>query len=170
MEQISANAEPLTWKVHPFKDRPLAGVMALALVTGFAWMTTVWMESLFWGVIAVVLLLVPSRSFFLPNEYRVDDQGVSALQGMGKKFLPWNRIRRFQHHKHYGLISSRSQPGILDNLRGIPLLFSQPEQQITVIRQRLRNFREERLAISSASDADSAPVSSQREEQTCGNG
>ena len=131
--------DPLVWRVHPARERPVAFCAALVVVGAFAWLSAELMEAWGWAVLGVAVPLAMLQRFFFPSHYRVDESGVEARHALSIIQLPWTQVRRFVHDSSGGYVSSRSRPSALDSLRGIHLLFAgNADQAAARIRQEMQ--------------------------------
>jgi hypothetical protein len=119
----SAN-EILTWKVHPANERRGAALVAVLVIFALAYLTYALMNSLWWGVFAVVVLGGGLNRFFLPSRFTIDADGVTAHYPWKRLRYRWSEIRRFLHDSQSGYISRRRRPSFLDHYSGIHLLFA----------------------------------------------
>ena len=114
----------IVWRSHPARERPGAAA-AVCLVTGaLAGLAAELMGHIGWGAFAALVMAVALHRFFLPTEYRIDEDGVGARSLLSRCRLRWEEIRRFAHDERGGLISPRARPTLLPGARDIPLQFS----------------------------------------------
>lgn len=133
------NDDVLFWRVHPARERMLAAAFALAVVLAMAALTAAIMQSLGWGLLAVAVQIVALRRFFLPSEFQIDAEGVSASGVWSRQQYRWDEIRRFLCDGRGGFLSTRSNGSSLDLFRGMHLIFgNNREAVICRIQSRLR--------------------------------
>jgi hypothetical protein len=125
MEETSTSiAEvPISWRVHPARQRIGAAFVASAAILGLALLAALLMQSGWWGVFAAFVLFAALNRFFLPSEFSIDDEGVAARCGWSRRKCRWPDIRRFLHDARGGYISTRSRASALDSFSGIHLIF-----------------------------------------------
>jgi len=89
----SADEPRLSWRVHPAAERPGLTAIVVLLLFGVSALAALWMHGVYWGVFALLVLLLSLESYFLPTRYRLDGRGV----GVGKVFSqverPWSAFR-----------------------------------------------------------------------------
>ena len=125
-----SSSETLTWRVHPARERPLAAGFAVAVIAALAWLAADLMQHPAWAAFAALVLVIALHRFFFPSEYRLDPEGVTLRQPWRTLHYPWAQIRRFEHGRRGGFLSSRSCVSVLDLFRGIPLLFDERRELI----------------------------------------
>ena len=130
--------DTLTWRVHPARERPLAACAAIGVIAAMGWLAADLMQHAGWGFFAAIVLLVALQRFFLPSEYRVDAEGITARLPWRTQRCRWVAVRRFEHGERGGFLSSRARASALDAFRGMPLLFDRhPEEVVACIRRHL---------------------------------
>ena len=127
---MDPSSDILTWRVHPALERPLAAGFAVAVIAAIAWLAADLMQHPGWAAFAALVLLAALHRFFLPSEYRLDDEGVTLRQPWRTQHYRWSQIRRFEHGCRGGFLSSRACGSVLDLFRGIPLLFDDRRELI----------------------------------------
>ena len=94
-------AEFTDWPLRD--DRPLAWfvvALVIALPVLVYTSTGVW----YWGLLALVCLVVPLRRYFLPTGYRWDARGVSVRSWWKNRLIPWHAVRSM-HVRGRGLVA-----------------------------------------------------------------
>ena len=129
----------LSWRVHPASERTGAALLALAAVAALSWLAALTMQSVWWGLLAAVMLLVPLTSFFLPSQYRLDEHGIAVNRcGMVRR-IRWKDVRRLLFDSRGAFLSKRSRATALDPYEGMHVLFSgNREQVVACIRDYVR--------------------------------
>ena len=96
------------------------------------------MEHPAWGVFAVMVLLVGCNRFFFPTRYEITVEGITARFPLRTIAYQWTDLRRFVFDDTGGFLSPRVRRSLLDEYRGISLLFPEDaEEVIQEIRNRL---------------------------------
>lgn len=116
------SAEPWTWRAHPARSRPLAALHGALAIGGIAVLCAT-LGGVFWGGLAVVLLVVSLRRFYFPSRFTIDRQGITASDLLGTRRLAWSEVRRFCQDRHGAYLSTRSCPSRWDAYRGVHVLF-----------------------------------------------
>ncbi len=137
--RMDTAADVLHWRVHPARERILAASIALAVILVMAALAAAIMHSLGWGLLAVAVQIAALRRFFLPSEYRVDAEGVTASGLWARRQYRWDEIRRFVCDGRGGFLSTRSNSSSLDLFRGMHLVFGENRDAVICrIQSRLR--------------------------------
>jgi len=125
-----ATPDVLQWRVHPARDRLAAAFFALTVIAVVAMLSAALMQSLWWGGLAFAFQMVTLRRFFLPSEFRLDGEGVSASNVWSKQRYRWGEIRRFLCDGRGGFLSTCRQNSMLDLFRGMHLLFDDDRETV----------------------------------------
>jgi hypothetical protein len=96
------------------------------IVAVFAALTAVLMQHPAWAVVAVLILLLMLNRFYFPSQFKIDDEGITALFPLRRQRLRWSELRWFRHDDQGGYLSTRIRPGWLDGRRGMHLVFEGP--------------------------------------------
>lgn len=116
--------ETITWRVHPARRRVGAACGALLVIAAFAFAAAEFMESPWWGAFAGCFLFVMLSRFFLPSEFTIDHNGVTARYAWRSLQLAWHDVRRFLHDDQGGYLSTRRRASVFDGFRGMHLMFA----------------------------------------------
>ena len=90
---MASEADTFRWRVHPFRERRGAAVLAVSAVLVAGGATFVAGGSLSWGLPAVVLLLVSLNRFFLPSRFEIDSEGAIARYPFKSYHVPWSQVK-----------------------------------------------------------------------------
>jgi len=130
MEQVSTpRTEPLSWRACPARQRPAAALLAGLAIAAVA-LACAALGGVFWGILAVVVLLVSLNRFFFPSRFVIDSEGVTATYLLGTQRFAWSEIRRFSCDRHGLYLSTRSRRSRLDAYRGLHLLFGGRREEV----------------------------------------
>ena len=88
------------------------------------------MHSLGWGLLAIAVPVLALRRFFLPSEFLIDAEGVTASTLWTRRQYRWDEIRRFLCDAQGGFLSTRSNSSTLDLFRGIHLVFGENREAV----------------------------------------
>ncbi len=128
---ISENEVSIEWSCHPVKRRPLfsAGITLLVLlIIVMVYNTT---QSVFFGLLAFIIMFLSLAKFYFPTQYLLNDQGVTVrttTQTMTKK---WSDFRSFYGDKNGILLSPIAEPSRLENFRGQFIMFNNNKDEVT---------------------------------------
>ena len=113
------------WHAHPAAERVAAAVGGSAIVlalSGAAWLAG---SSVWWAILTAAVLVGALRRFYLPSEFSIDDEGITARTGITKRRMAWCDVRRFAVDDAGGFLSCRARRSWLDPGRGLHILFGQ---------------------------------------------
>jgi len=135
MSSEDTNAtSPLSWRVHPARQRPWAAAMAVGVIAALA-AAAAFTAGRWWGPATVVVLLLALQRFFFPSQFAIDERGVTARYLFGTQRLAWCDVRRLQTDGRGAYLSTRSRPSRMDASRGMHLqLGAEPKQVLARIR------------------------------------
>ncbi|MDA0803767.1 MAG: hypothetical protein O2819_08470 [Planctomycetota bacterium] len=104
---------PLIWTVHPARDRPVATVIACAVVGAMAALVTTLQQDWIWGAGAALVLFIVLSPFFLPTRYTADDWGMTAEFPLRRVKLAWVDVKRSIVGARGALLASTIRPRLL---------------------------------------------------------
>jgi hypothetical protein len=113
----------ITWTAHPARRRPDQLALIAAVVLLSAWAVLVTLRSPWLAFLAAVILVTATASFLFPTHYRLDERGVEQRRIFGRKFRPWDELRRVQVGPGAALVSPFARPSWMDRSRGFLLYF-----------------------------------------------
>lgn len=157
MSEPRSQAESqFSWTAHPAFERPRHAVAASVVILAIA--VAIWLsfESLAWGGLALIVLLLALNRFFLPSRFTITSEGITATYPLLRKRAQWRYLRRFVCDDHGGYLSTRSQPSRMDAYRGMHLLFGRDATQRDAIIKRIRGHmarNESTVNVSVAAEA-----------------
>lgn len=120
-----------SWQVHPARERRRTALLTLGVIAAIAWLTIEVMQQPAWGLFALVVLLAGCNRFFFPTRYELDAEGLTARYPLRTVRYRWVELRRFVYDGTGGFLSPRVRRSLLDEYRGISLLF--PKDAETII-------------------------------------
>ena len=107
----------LSWR--PAGDEPAAKTAALAFaVLFFAFVASLYMDSIYWGVVAALLLLTALRSYFQRTTVTLGEEGLSISRGFMSRRRPWTDFRRVEKDRLGVFLATFDTPSSLDTFRG----------------------------------------------------
>lgn len=108
------------WTAHPLRERPARAVLAVSvvLVCGLMVATSfkIPLTGMLAGGAAMVVLLLSLNRFFLPSNFAIDDDGITASWPFSKRSIRWSDLRRFAHDAEGGFLSTKSKPSRWDSI------------------------------------------------------
>jgi hypothetical protein len=142
---------PLTWTVHPLRDRPATtlGVVVLLVLLAFAVADA--MGSPWWGAFALAVLFVSLRHCFLPTRFALDADGLAVESLGGARRVRWADVRRFHYDDRGAFVSTRAKSSVTDAHRGLHLTFRGNADEVAAF------VREYAPASASVRDSRSGP-------------
>lgn len=95
--------------------------MFLVLTGTAVWIAT---ASGYWVLLAVVVLLVGTREWFLPTRFLLDGDGATRRFLGFRRFKPWAQVKRASEDRRGVLLSPFPFPSRLEPFRGLYLHFA----------------------------------------------
>lgn len=134
--------EIIAWRAHPAAERlGRAALASLAVLAASAGIATIG-ESAYWGVVALIVLVLALNRFFFPSRFSIDEEGIVARYPLRTVRMRWDELRRFAHDRYGGYLSRRIRPSRLDAFSGMHLLFDEDRDAvIACIKDRLTKAR-----------------------------
>lgn len=132
---MPTSVETVSWQAHPAKERLGAAGFAVVVIAAMAWLAYDLMQSLWWAVLAIAILLIALNRFFWPTTYRIDAEGIIAQSPWRRQQLRWSELRRFVYDRRGGYLSTRKCRSVLDVSRGMHVLFG-TERDVIIARIR----------------------------------
>lgn len=120
----------LEWTTHPMKRRPMAATLVTLFITlcaVLAWYAT---EMLWFGILALIVLLASLAKFYLPTRFKLTDKSVSIKTTTTTIRKEWKQFRSFYPDKNGVLLSPFIEPSRLENFRGMYLIFNQNRDDV----------------------------------------
>ena len=102
-----------------------------------AWLVGDLMEQPAWGVFAAGVLVVGCNRFFFPTTYELTDEGITGRFPLKTVCHQWPELRRFIYDRAGGFLSPRAKRSMLDEYRGLSLLFGKSEENAGQIVQEI---------------------------------
>jgi len=125
-----ATRHTLQWTIHLLRERPqkawgAAGVMMLAAV-----LVGVAFRSVGMGLLAVVLLWLATRDYWLPVRYTVSEKGA-AVRYLGAAYdISWERVKYVTVTADGVKLSPLPPRSRLEPFRGVYLRFADNREQV----------------------------------------
>ena len=109
---------PLNWRVHRASEEPVKGILAIVIIIIAGILSAIFMDSLFWGIFAVVVLFFGLLRFFFPIEYVVDGSGIRENFIGIKRMAGWHFFKRAVVVGRDVLLSPYPKPTFMERFRG----------------------------------------------------
>ena len=125
-------ADSLEWTAHPARRRPrdLALVLSVVLLTMGAVLSA--FQSLFFALLAAIILLASVASFLFPTHYEISDWGICQARLGQRRARPWGELRRMELGRTGAMISPFARASWMDRYRGFALLFDGADRKAVV--------------------------------------
>ncbi|HDL04171.1 MAG TPA: hypothetical protein ENH25_08560 [candidate division Zixibacteria bacterium] len=129
-KEPSDSGKSLEWICHPAKKNMRTTVLVtifLFVVIGAVYYAT---GSVWFGILAVVILFGSLASFYFPTRYRLTEDGIfvkTTAQNLQKK---WSQYRSYYMDKNGVLLSPFVRPSRLENFRGVYLKFWYNKEEV----------------------------------------
>ena len=118
-----ADPGTLTWRVHPFAERPTRGWLAIVILAGVFAALHVSGDDGFIPLAALVLFLSLSP-YFLPTTYELNATGVTQRIAFVRFTRRWEEFRRYYHDDVGVKLSPFAHRSRREPFRGVWLRFS----------------------------------------------
>jgi len=110
-------AFPLHWTAHRAIENPARSAIVIAIIILFAFFAAIFMDSLMWGIICVLVLFLGLIRYFAPTQYAADSTGISEkFLGTGRT-ASWRMFRRAVVVQNDVLLSPYAKKTFLDRFR-----------------------------------------------------
>ena len=128
----------LEWTVHPVKRRPLVSLAVSIFVILVAVCVYTWMESHWFTILALLIMLGSLAKFYFPTHYRLTDRSVTVKTTTQTLVKEWKLYRSCYPDKKGILLSPFVQPSRLENFRGLYIMFEGNNDAVTAfVRERI---------------------------------
>lgn len=132
----STTPEPspaLSWSAWPAAERPAQAVaVGLAIIAASLGLGAYGGDALLAGVIFAVLFLSLS-AYFLPTQFRVDEDGVEVASVLGTRHRQWAALKSYSADARGVTLSPYRRPSWLESYRGLRLLFHQNRDEVLAV-------------------------------------
>jgi len=114
----------MKWSCHPVKRKPLLSLgvtLLVLLIIALVYNTT---QSLWFGLLAFVVMYLSLAKFYLPTHYQLSDKNVTIKTTTQTIQKNWKEFRSAYPDKNGILLSPFTEPTRLENFRGLYLMFN----------------------------------------------
>ncbi|MEW5797286.1 MAG: hypothetical protein AB1772_13140 [Candidatus Zixiibacteriota bacterium] len=133
----------LEWTVHPVKRQPLVSAAVTLFVVLVAVFVYSWMQSHWFTILALVIMLGSLAKFYFPTQYKLTDRAVTVKSTTQTLVKEWKLYRNCYPDKKGILLSPFVTPSRLENFRGLYLMFEGNAEQVTsFVRERIARSHE----------------------------
>jgi len=106
------------WKIHPARENSLKTGMTVFTIIIIGIVSAIFMENIFFGFLALVVMFLGLGSFFFQTEFGVNEKGV-VKRIAGKKWgKPWSFFKKIRVFKDGVLLSPIEKDSVLDKYQG----------------------------------------------------
>ena len=113
----------LRWTAWPLLRSPIRAIVAVGFIGLVGWTLQSWFGSVFFTVVAVLLLSAQVAGFFIPTRYALDDEKVVVRGLVGKHEKAWSEFRSYYVDPGGVLLSPFLERSRLERFRGVSLQF-----------------------------------------------
>lgn len=117
-----------TWSVLPAKENILKSLLGIAIIAFVAMVVHITFDSTAWAGFSVIVLVVSLQRYFFTSFFRIDEKGINASYLIGKKFLPWGRIKTFSPGRTNAYLSPMSKVSRWTMNRGLFIVYREEEK------------------------------------------
>ena len=128
---IADDGVSIRWSCHPVKRRPLLSVGITLLVMFIIAMVFNTTQSVFFGLLAFIIMFVSLAKFYFPTHYCLSDKGVTVKTTSQTLTKNWSEFRSFYPDKNGILLSPFAVPSKLENFRGLFIMFNENRDEVT---------------------------------------
>ncbi|MDI6739166.1 MAG: hypothetical protein QME74_02255, partial [Candidatus Edwardsbacteria bacterium] len=118
-----ATPDIFEWTVHPVRESAAKAVIAIAFPLIAAALVFLLMQSWFWTLLGLILLVASEFPFFIKTKYTFDDQGATMKRGGVTISKKWDQIGSYYPDKNGVQLSPYLKPFWMENFRGLYLQF-----------------------------------------------
>ena len=97
-EEMTAHMEssqqilPQQWRCWPARERPLAGLLAIALIAFLAWSVLLATGDWMWGALTFMGMFLALIDFFLPTDVLLSGEKIIVCQPLRVRGMQWDSI------------------------------------------------------------------------------
>ncbi|MCA9295639.1 MAG: hypothetical protein KC983_03960 [Phycisphaerales bacterium] len=110
------------WRAHPACERLSRTALAVLIVLALGAATALLAGSILAGGAAVILLLLALSRYFLPSNYEITDEGITARYPFRRVHQAWRDVRRCISDGRGVYLSTRARRSRLDAYTGLHVL------------------------------------------------
>jgi len=121
----------LGWTVHPMKRKPIISFAVTVFVILIAIVVFSWTQSLWFMILALVIMLGSLAKFYFSTSYKLSSRGVAVKTTTQTLFKEWSIYRSCYPDKKGILLSPFVEPSRLENFRGLYVMFEGNNEQVT---------------------------------------
>jgi len=136
----SAAAPRFEWRAHPARERPLAALLAVAVIVAFGWAVYLFSQQRLWAIGSSVVLCLALARFFFGCRYVLDQTGITQITTFTRRRLRWENVRRVEVGSLGAWLSPSARRNWREGRRGVHVLFGgQREQVLAHLRRALES-------------------------------
>ncbi|MEP0827256.1 MAG: hypothetical protein HRF51_01930 [bacterium] len=121
----------LEWVSHPAKRNMKVTVAVSIFLLILIIIVYALTQSVFFTVLAFVILYASLAAFYFPTRYRLDDKGIEIKTTTQTLRKNWSQYRSFYPDKNGVLLSPFTRPTRLENFRGVYIRFGNNREDVT---------------------------------------
>lgn len=114
----------MIWKARPVSNRPVRGVLVVALILIFSIAVGIWMRSRYWGIFGFLVLFLSLESFFFATTYRLGEDGVEVRKRFSKSLRGWDTFRTVYVDRRGATLSPYEGRAFMEPYRASRILFA----------------------------------------------
>lgn len=130
-KSVTEDGVSIEWSCHPVKRKPVLSIGITLLVLFIIAMVYNTTQSVFFGLLAFIIMFVSLAKFYFPTHYRLSDKGVTVKTTTQTLAKNWSDYRSFYPDKNGVLLSPFAQPSKLENFRGLFIMFNDNSDVVT---------------------------------------
>ncbi len=114
----------LEWRVHLLRQQPEYAVRAAVVIVLGGLIAAVLLNSAWFGALAILMLWMATREYWLPLRYRIDADGASLRYFGAVYLIPWDRVAYCMVDAVGVKLSSAPPQSRLQPFRGVYLRYA----------------------------------------------
>lgn len=93
MNDFTPKDVPQQWRCWPARERPLAGLMACALIMLLAWSVLLATGDWMWGTLTLMGMFMALIGFFLPTDVLLSSDKIIVREPLRVRSMRWDSIQ-----------------------------------------------------------------------------
>jgi hypothetical protein len=117
------------WECFPARSHPGRTIGASIFILSFL-VLVYFIYGFWWTCFAILIFFLTLNSYFIPQRYRLNSDGVRVDHIIYRSERPWQEFRNFYPTKNGVVLSTFRRRNFLDNFRGLHLLLPEDRKPI----------------------------------------
>ena len=132
----------LEWVSHPARRNMKVTISVSLFLAVLIFLVYVLTYSIFFTVLAIIILYASLAAFYFPTRYRLDSEKIAVKTMTQTLHKNWSQYRSYYPDKNGVLLSPFVRPSRLENFRGLYIRFGDNREEVTsFIKKRMETMR-----------------------------